>query len=258
MHNSLVDGHIRHEFRSILNILIHFSLSLTQLVSVLAILGLQIALAVTQTCAYQFAIGFWSFPFLIMSPISIWLVIWRRNLVTCLSAIVVHFCSTLFATAIIIFSFLVLIGQIGFTCSTSSLNTTYVVLNSSLIGMSGFFKLFNYGELILLYMLIRNHDKISTTSIKEFFQRDHSFMPDRTYVNAWRSWAEVNSETRKNSLYPDPIPKCYIGAGNNSDLIQTILTSIGYEHRFEKKIDNFKLKWIQYIENVKIYTLRMY
>ncbi|CAF3692860.1 unnamed protein product [Rotaria sp. Silwood1] len=199
MHNSLVDGHIRHEFRSILNILIHFSLSLTQLVSVLAILGLQIALTVTQTCAYQFAIGFWSFPFLIMSPISIWLVIWRRNLVTCLSAIVVHFCSTLFATAIIIFSFLVLIGQIGFTCSTSSLNTTYVVLNSSLIGMSGFFKLFNYGELILLYMLIRNHDKISTTSMNEFFQRDHSFMPDRTYVNAWRSWAEVNSETRSNS-----------------------------------------------------------
>ncbi|CAF3120559.1 unnamed protein product [Rotaria sp. Silwood2] len=139
MQNSLVDCHIRHEFRSILNILIHFSFSLTELVSVLAILGLQIALTVTQTCAYQFGIDFWLFPFLIISPLSVWLVIWRRNLATCLIAIVIHFSSTLFATAVIILSFLVLIGPIGFTCFISSLNVTYIALNSSLIGMSVFF-----------------------------------------------------------------------------------------------------------------------
>ncbi|CAF2452052.1 unnamed protein product [Rotaria sp. Silwood2] len=199
MQNSFIDGHIRHEFRSILNILIHFSFSITQLVSVFAILGLQIALTVTQTCAYQFGIGFWSFPFLIISPLSIWLVIWRRSLASCLIAMIIHFCSTLFATAIIILSFLVLIGQIGFTCSTSSLNSYYVVLNSSLIGISGFFKLFNYGEIILLYMLIRNHDKISTTHINEFFRRDYPFTSDPVCVNTWRSWSEVNSETRSNS-----------------------------------------------------------
>ncbi|CAF0821010.1 unnamed protein product [Rotaria sordida] len=199
MQNSLVDGHIRHEFQSVLNILIHFSFSLTQLVSVLAILGLQIALTITQTCAYHFGIGFWTFPFLIISPLSIWLVIWRRSSMTCFIAIVIHFCSTLFATAIIILSFLVLIGQIGFTCSISSLNTSYVILNSSLIGMSSFFKLFNYGELILLYMLIRSHDKISTIYIDEFVQRDYSFIPDSIYVNAWRSWSEVNNEIRSNS-----------------------------------------------------------
>ncbi|CAF4537566.1 unnamed protein product, partial [Rotaria magnacalcarata] len=50
MRHGLVDDHIRYEFQSILNVLTHFSVSLTQLVSVLIILGLQIALTVTQTC----------------------------------------------------------------------------------------------------------------------------------------------------------------------------------------------------------------
>ncbi|CAF5114168.1 unnamed protein product [Rotaria sp. Silwood1] len=86
----------------------HFSFSLTQLVTVLVILGLLIASTVTQTCAYHFGIGFWSFPFLLISPLSIWLVIWRRSSISCLIAILIHFCSTLFATAIIIISFLVL------------------------------------------------------------------------------------------------------------------------------------------------------
>ncbi|CAF4542747.1 unnamed protein product, partial [Rotaria sp. Silwood2] len=164
MSNSLDDGHIRHEFRSILNILIHFSFSLTQLVTVLAILGLLIALIVTQTCAYRFGIGFWSFPFLLISPLSIWLVIWRRSSISCL-----------------------IIDQIGFVCSTSSLNSSYVILNSSFIGIAGLFKLFNYGEVILLYILFRNNDQTSTIFIEEYYERDHSFISDAKNINVWRS-----------------------------------------------------------------------
>lgn len=199
MSHTLVDDHIRHEFRSSLNILIHFSVSIAQLISVLVILGLQIALTVTQTCAYQVAIGFWSFPFLIISPFSIWLVIWRRSSTTCLIAIFIHFCSNLFATGIIIVSFLVLIGPIGYICSMSSLNTTYIMLNSSLIGITGFLKLFNYGELILLCLLIRNNNKIPRQDIDEFFQRDVSFVRDPMNTNGWRSWSAVSSETYSNS-----------------------------------------------------------
>ncbi|CAF0857921.1 unnamed protein product [Adineta steineri] len=197
MQDNLVDGYIRHEFRSVLNILIHFSFSLTQLVSVLAIIGLQIALTLTQTCPYRFGIGFWSFPFLLISPLSIWLVIWRRNSIVCFIAILIHFCSTLFATAIIIISFLVLIGQINFLCSISSLNSFYIMLNSSLIGIAIFFKIFNYGEIILLYLLIRNNDETSAIFNEDYFENDDPLVSNVINVNIWRSWAAVIDETQK-------------------------------------------------------------
>jgi hypothetical protein len=198
MHNNLFDDPVRYKFRSILNILIHFSFSLTELVIVLAILGLQIALTITQTCAFSFGIGFWSFPFLLISPLSIWLVIWRRNSLSCFIAILMHLCSTLFATAIIIVSFLVLIGQIGFICSTSSLNSYYIVLNSSLIGITGIFKLFNYSEILLLYMIIRNNDQPSTIFIEDYYEKDYPFVSDTINVDVWRSWSAVTSETQSN------------------------------------------------------------
>jgi hypothetical protein len=193
------DDPIRHKFRSILNILIHFSLSLSELMSVLAILGLQIVLTITQTCAFHFGIGFWSFPFLLISPLSIWLVIWRRNLMACFIAILIHFCSTLFATAIIIVSFLVLIGQIGFICSTSSLTSSYIILNSALIGIAGVFKLLSYSEVILLYQLIRNNDQTSPIFIEEYDEKDYPSESEPVHVNIWRSWSAVVSETRSNS-----------------------------------------------------------
>lgn len=199
MHNNLFDDHVRKEFRSILNILIHFSFSLTELVSILAILGLQIALTITQTCAFRFGIGFWSFPFLLISPLSIWLVLWRRNTTSCFIAILIHFCSTLFATAIIVVSFLVLIGQIGFLCSTSSLNNSYIVLNSSLLGLAVLFKLFNYGEIFLLYLIIRGNNQSSTIFIDEYYDGDHPFVSDDNNVNVWRSWSAITSETHSNS-----------------------------------------------------------
>ncbi|CAF3903943.1 unnamed protein product, partial [Rotaria sp. Silwood1] len=124
---------------------------------------------------------------------------WRRSSISCLIAILIHFCSTLFATAIIIISFLVLIDQIGFVCSTSSLNSSYIILNSSLIGIAGLFKLFNYGEVILLYILFRNNDQTSTIFIKEYYERDHSFVSDSKNINVWRSWSAVTGETQSNS-----------------------------------------------------------
>jgi hypothetical protein len=188
------DSRIRHEFRSILNILIHFSFSLTQLVCVFGILALQIVLTVTQTCAYPIGIGFWSFPFLLIAPITIWIVLWRRTSISCLIAILIHFCSTLFATAIIIVSFLVFIGQIGFVCPTSSLNVYYIGLHSSLIGVAALLKLSNYGEICLLYMLIKDNHETSTKIIEE---SDYPSAPDN--VNVWRSWSAVANETRRNS-----------------------------------------------------------
>jgi len=199
MQNNLFDDHIRYEFQSILTILIHFSFSLTELVSIIAILGLQIALTITQTCAFHFGIGFWSFPFLLISPLSIWLVIWRRNSISCFIAILIHFCSTLFATSIIIVSFLILIGQIGFICSISSLNSYYILLNSLLIGVAVFFKLFNYGEIILLYMIIKDTNQSSTVFTDEYYERDYPFESDTINVNIWRSWSAVTSETESNS-----------------------------------------------------------
>ncbi|CAF3680630.1 unnamed protein product [Rotaria sp. Silwood1] len=96
-------------------------------------------------------------------------------------------------------SFLVLIDQIGFVCSTSSLNSSYIILNSSLIGIAGLFKLFNYGEVILLYILFRNNDQTSTIFIKEYYERDHSFVSDSKNINVWRSWSAVTGETQSNS-----------------------------------------------------------
>ncbi|CAF3955853.1 unnamed protein product, partial [Rotaria sp. Silwood1] len=54
---------------------------------------------------------------------------------------------------------------------------------------------------------------------------------------------------KENSLYPEPVFKCYIGPGNNADLIENILTSIGYERQYEKT-DDFKIKWVQTIQSI--------
>jgi hypothetical protein len=198
MQNNGFEDHVRDEFRSILNVLIHFSLSLTELVCVLAILGLQISLTIAQSCAFRFGIGFWSFPFLLISPISIWLVMWRQNSMACFIAILIHFCSTLFATAIIIVSFLVLIGQIGFLCSTSSLNSSYIAFNSALIGVAGLFKFFSYSEVILLYSLIRSNDQASTIFIEEYDEKSDPFESKMVDAKIWRSWSAVTGKTQSN------------------------------------------------------------
>lgn len=192
MEHKELDDYIRNEFRSILNILIHFSMSLIELLSILALLGLQIALTVTQTCAFRIWIVFWSFPFLLLSPISLWLVLWRRSTTSCLLAISIQFCSTLFATGIIIVSFLVLIGQMGFVCSTSS----STMLNSALIGIAGLLKLFNYIEILLLYWLIKNPNQSSTIFMEEYHDgNDELFTSKMNQVNVWHSWSTIPSET---------------------------------------------------------------
>ncbi|CAF3861252.1 unnamed protein product [Rotaria magnacalcarata] len=54
---------------------------------------------------------------------------------------------------------------------------------------------------------------------------------------------------KENTLYSEPQPKCYIGAGNNAELIESILTSIGYERQSERT-DDFKFKWVQCNQSV--------
>ncbi len=199
MRNSWINNRIQYEFRSISKLLIHFSISLIQLICALAILGLQILLIITQTCVYHVGVGFWSIPFLLISSISIWIVIWRRTAIACFIAIITHLIATVFATSIIIISFLTLIGQIE--CSTSSLTMYYIPLNSSFIGIAGLFKIFNYCELILLYRLRRNTDRIPTIFTKDLYRTDSPVLLISTPTNTWDSLSTFSNETHNDLDY---------------------------------------------------------
>ncbi len=200
MRNSWINNRIQYEFRSISKLLIHFSISLIQLICALAILGLQILLIITQTCVYHVGVGFWSIPFLLISSISIWIVIWRRTAIACFIAIITHLIATVFATSIIIISFLTLIGQIE--CSTSSsLTIYYIPLNSSFIGIAGLFKIFNYCELILLYRLRRNTDRIPTIFTKDLYRTDSPVLLISTPTNTWDSLSTFSNETHNDLDY---------------------------------------------------------
>lgn len=151
--------HNRFEFKSTLEIPLHFLCSTIQLVCVFTILALQITLTITRTCTFRIGIGFWSFPFLIIAPISIWIFLWKRNFIYCFIVMIIQISSNLFATAIIISSFLVLIEQIQISCSIS--NNYSLPLNISLIVVSAILKIVLYGEIILLYLVGHNNQKIS-------------------------------------------------------------------------------------------------
>jgi hypothetical protein len=145
-------------------ILTHSLCSIIQLACILALLGLQITLTITQTCAFPIGVVFWSFPFLLISPISIWILLWKRNLIYYYLTFIIHFCSNLFATTIIIISFLSLIGQIQTSCSTT--NSYHLSMNISLISISIFLKLFLYGEILFLYIL-QHHYRDSSTLLAD-------------------------------------------------------------------------------------------
>jgi hypothetical protein len=151
--------HNRFEFKSTLEIPLHFLCSTIQLVCVFTILALQITLTITRTCTFRIGIGFWSFPFLIIAPISIWIFLWKRNFIYCSIVMIIQISSNLFATAIIIISFLVIIEQIQISCSIS--NNYSLPLNISLIVVSAILKIVLYGEIILLYLVGHNNQKIS-------------------------------------------------------------------------------------------------
>ncbi|CAF0760472.1 unnamed protein product [Adineta steineri] len=184
---------INNHFQSIFYLLIHISCSFVQLSCILTILGLQITLTITQTCAFSIGVGFWSFPFLFLSPISIWLLVWKRNLICYCLNFIFHICSTLFATTIIIISFLALIGQIGTSCSTSSSTTNayFLPLNISLIVISFILKLFIYGEILLLYMLQYNSTQPSILSDKQFQEKNYEIISDDVFMKRWNLFRSI-------------------------------------------------------------------
>lgn len=153
------NNHNKFEFKSTLQIPTHFLCLTIQLVCVFVILVLQTTLTITQVCTFRIGISCWSLPFLIIAPISIWIFLWKRNLIYCIIVIIIHISSNLFATAIIIVSVLVLIEQIEMSCSIS--NSYSLPLNISLIVVSIFFKIFLYGEIVLLYIVGRDNQEIS-------------------------------------------------------------------------------------------------
>lgn len=182
------DISIRNRFRSVLHVLIHFSFSLIQLACVFSILGLQITLTVTQTCAFHIGVGFWSAPFLLAAPISIWILIWKQNSLCCSLAFIIHMCSTLFASIIVIISFLALIGQIGSSCSTSSSSNSYFLsMNISLIAVAVLFKIFIYAEIILLYMLQRYINEPPILSEKNVYENNYHILSNDANFRKWNS-----------------------------------------------------------------------
>lgn len=153
---------------SIFNVIIHFSSSAIQLTCTLAILALQITLTVTQTCAFRIGVGFWTFPFLLFAPMSIWILLWKRNSLCYFLAFIFHICATLFATTILIIGFLALIDQMGSVCSTSSRTNNYFLsINISLMAIAFALKLFLYMEILLLYFLQRQSNDLSILTEKD-------------------------------------------------------------------------------------------
>lgn len=189
MGNSSIDYRIR----SISKLLVFFSISLIELTLALAILALQILLIITATCVYYIGVGFWSIPFLLLCPISIWIVIWRRSSIACFLSIIVHFLATLFATSIMIISFLVLIGRLD--CSNSSLTIFYIPLNSSLIGIAGLFKIITYVQLILLFRLRRTTDRIPTIFTQEIHGKNTPYSFTSTANRTTSDWSITSNET---------------------------------------------------------------
>ena len=182
---------------SILSVIIHFSLSLVELICALAILGLQITLTVTETCAFRIGVGFWSFPFLLLSSISIWTLLWKRNSLWCFFAFILHICATLFATTIILIGFLTLIDQIGSVCSPSSRSNPYFLsINISLMGVSLLLKLILYIEILFLYLLRRQLYDSSMISDKEIPGSNYAIRDNDQYLKAWTPFQSIIDKNR--------------------------------------------------------------
>ncbi|UJR16501.1 hypothetical protein I4U23_003403 [Adineta vaga] len=169
----MISNENQFKLKSNLEIPIHFLCSSIQLVCIFSILGFQSVLTITKTCPFYTGIGYWSFPFLIIAPISIGIFLQKRTFIYSCLLIIIHFCSNLFATLIIIISFLVLIEQFGISCATT---TDYsFALNISLITVSICLKFVLYGEIILIYNIARQSRKISVSFKKKYeILFDHS------------------------------------------------------------------------------------
>jgi hypothetical protein len=77
----------------------------------------------------------------------------------------------------------------------------YIPLNSSFIGIAGLFKIFNYCELILLYRLRRNTDRIPTIFTKDLYRTDSPVLLISTPTNTWDSLSTFSNETHNDLDY---------------------------------------------------------
>ncbi|UJR29953.1 hypothetical protein I4U23_017500 [Adineta vaga] len=158
--------------------------------------SLQITLTATETCAYHIGVGFWSLPSLIAAPISIWILLWKQNLISCCLTFVIHVCSTLFATTIIIISFLVLIGLISSPCSSTT--NYFLPINICLIIVSVILKLFIYGEILLLYFLQHHVNKPIILSEKQFQEKNYEIITNDSNVQPWKVFRSILKKTQNN------------------------------------------------------------
>ncbi|CAF0708512.1 unnamed protein product [Brachionus calyciflorus] len=68
--------------------------------------------------------------------------------------------------------------------------------------------------------------------------------------------ASNKKEKKRTALYPDNSPTFYVGAGNNSELIISILKNLGWEQITESNDDTFRLKWVQCGRSINWNTFR--
>ncbi|CAF0776370.1 unnamed protein product [Adineta steineri] len=160
------DENNHYEFKSNFQILLQFLCSIIQLICILTILCLQIFLIITNRCFFHIGYGFWSVPFLIIAPISVWIFLCKRNLFYCCLVIIIHMFSNLFTTIILILNILIYIKQIGTSCSI--LNDYSVSFNISIIILCILLKIFFYGEIFLVYIVGHKNQKISILLRKNF------------------------------------------------------------------------------------------
>ena len=152
---------IQQRFRSIVQFYLQLSFSLIEFICILILLSLQIVLTSSETCLYRISVVYWSSPFLVISPLAIWILLHQRNGMACLLAVISHFISTLFATGILLVSVLALfnIASLASTCSSTS--NSFLSMNISILIVTFIFKVFLYIEMVFLWILRTDENHFS-------------------------------------------------------------------------------------------------
>lgn len=152
---------IQQRFRSIIQFYLQLSFSLIELICILILLSLQIVLTTSETCLYRISVVYWSSPFLFISPLAIWLLLHQRNGIACLLAVISHFISTLFATGILIVSFLALLNISSLSSNCSSTTNYFLSMNVSILIVTFIFKVFLYIEMVFLWIIRTDENHFS-------------------------------------------------------------------------------------------------
>ena len=80
----------------------------------------------------------------------------------------------------------------------------------------------SFSLLLLLLLLLGRTTKTSNQMTCFFFQWSFWSMSEETTTTTTTGQLKRNESQKENSLYVEPIPKCYIGNGNNPELFVVV------------------------------------